>query len=169
VKFETPSKKLVDSFPMLRKKYDFVLIDLPGQDSNDNRMIIRDADLIIVPFRPTQADLDTLPSVKSWFDVITKAKGAIKTLWVINEASTLTAKDKKDAELFMSAFGVKPARTVIHSRAAYKDCMSMGMGAIEMGNTKASTEISGLYTELLGIIENYPVLQDNTLYHEVIQ
>lgn len=169
---DAPGKKLAESYPELKKKHDYILIDLPGQDSNENRSMFRWADFALIPFKPTQADLDTLPAVKGWFDTIADAenkKTPTKPIWIINEASTLTAKDKRDAIAFMTSFGVQVLKTAIHTRASYRECMSLGMGVVEMTNAKAQSEFNDVVSELHGIIQNHIVMLGNTKTCEVIQ
>lgn len=44
----------------LDKRYEFVVVDTAGRDSKEMRTGITAADVLLVPFRPSQPDLDTL-------------------------------------------------------------------------------------------------------------
>ena len=73
----------------LASKYDLVLIDAGGRDSDELRAGLVAADLLLTPFKPSQADLDTVYQLS---DVIKQAqKGfnpALKTLAVLTMSPT---------------------------------------------------------------------------------
>ena len=55
----------------LKNRYDYVIVDVAGHDSKELRTGMLSADILIVPFRPSQFDLDTLPHLS---EVIDQAK-----------------------------------------------------------------------------------------------
>ena len=60
-----------DTLLDLDKRYDYVIVDAAGRDSRELRTGILAADILIVPFKPSQPDLDTLPKIQ---EIITQAK-----------------------------------------------------------------------------------------------
>ncbi|MGL9724725.1 AAA family ATPase [Sodalis sp. (in: enterobacteria)] len=63
-KFDNIRETLLD----LKARYDYVVVDTAGRDSREVRTGMTAADIILVPFRPSQPDLDTLPRMN---DIIT--------------------------------------------------------------------------------------------------
>src|SRR5665647_1859059 len=60
-----------DTLLDLNERYQFVIVDAAGRDSRELRTGMTAAHILIVPFRPSQADLDTLPTMQQ---IITQAK-----------------------------------------------------------------------------------------------
>jgi chromosome partitioning protein len=105
------------------------------------------AHILIVPFRPSQADLDTLPKMQ---DVIIQARDLNPNLVVhgiltmaptnpvVNEVAEACEylQDYPDIKLLDTA--------IIRDRKVYRDAMSEGVGVVEMNNPKAVDEIEAL-------------------------
>lgn len=66
-KFDNIRETLLD----LNKRYEFVIVDTAGRDSRELRTGMTTADILLVPFRPSQPDLDTLPRL---VEIMTEAK-----------------------------------------------------------------------------------------------
>ena len=65
-KYDNIRETLLD----LAKRYEFVVVDAAGRDSREMRTGLLASDILVVPFRCSQPDLDTLPYMKR---VITEA------------------------------------------------------------------------------------------------
>jgi chromosome partitioning protein len=55
----------------IARRYEYVVVDSPGRDCREMRTGITAADLLIVPLKCSQPDLDTLPTMKQ---IIEEAK-----------------------------------------------------------------------------------------------
>lgn len=134
----------------LATKYDLVIIDSGGRDSQELRTGLLAADLLIAPFKPSQADLDTIFQLS---DVIGQAKdfnANLDAVAVITMSPTHPANTEiQEARDYLSEH-ITVLDTLIYDRKAYRDALSMGMGVIEHTDPKAKTEISDLYK----VIEN---------------
>ena len=60
-KYDNIRPTLID----LDKRYEYVVVDAAGRDSRELRTGMTAAHILIVPFRPSQPDLDTLPYMLS--------------------------------------------------------------------------------------------------------
>lgn len=146
-KYENIRNTLLD----LDKRYEYVVVDAAGRDSRELRTGMTAAHLLVIPFRPSQPDLDTLPKMQ---DLITQAQDLnpalqvrglltmVPTNPVINEAQEAEAclLDYPDIALM---------DTRLRDRKVYRDAMSDGLGVVEMGNEKAKAEVRSLVEELL--------------------
>ena len=65
------SGNIKKSVEALAEKYDVIIIDTGGQDSQELRTAILIADIIITPVRPSQSDIETLPKME---ELVEKAK-----------------------------------------------------------------------------------------------
>ncbi|HHA1396854.1 division plane positioning ATPase MipZ [Enterobacter soli] len=135
----------------LKGRYEFVVADVAGRDSRELRTAMTAADILLVPFRPSQPDLDTLEHLD---EVITQAKDLnpdLKSYAVLTMApSNPVINEIKDARSYLSEYPqLKLLNTIIRDRKVYRDCMAEGKGVVEMANSKARAEIQLLVKELL--------------------
>ncbi len=145
-KYENIRETLLD----LSKRYEFVVVDAAGRDSRELRTGMTAANILIVPFRPSQPDLDTLPKIQ---EIITQAKDLNSELIVyglltmaptnpvVNETAEAREYLRDYPEIYL-------LNSVIRDRKVYRDAMSEGMGVIEMDNDKASEEVRLLMKEI---------------------
>lgn len=135
----------------LNKRYEYVIVDTAGRDSRELRTGMTSADILLVPFRPSQPDLDTLPRLS---EIITEAKDInpkLKSIAVLTLAPTNPViNEVNEAKDYLKDYPeLKVMNTIIRDRKIYRDCMSEGRGVVEMDNHKAKTELKNLARELL--------------------
>lgn len=146
-KFDNIHETLSD----LSKRYEYVVVDSAGRDSRELRTGMSAADVLIVPFRPSQPDLDTLPALQ---DIITMAldlnpKLRVKALLTMAPTNPIV-NETQDAKIYLTDYPVlQLMNTIIRDRKIYRDCMSEGKGVVEMDNGKARGEIQCLVQEIV--------------------
>lgn len=136
----------------LDKRYEFVVVDAAGRDSRELRTAMTAAHILLVPFRPSQPDLDTLPALE---EIITGAKDlnpGLSVLGILTMTPTNPSVNEADeARAYLSDFPeIRALRSVIRDRKVYRDAMSEGLGVVEMDNGKAKAEIQLLTQEIMG-------------------
>lgn len=146
-KYENIRETLLD----LDKRYQYVVVDAAGRDSRELRTGMTAAHILVVPFRPSQPDLDTLPNMQ---EIIVQAKDLnpnLKVYGLITMAPTNPAiHEEADARECLNDYPeIKMLNTIIRDRKVYRDAMSDGLGIVEMNNDKARDEIMGLVEEIL--------------------
>lgn len=139
-----------DTLKDLGKRYEFVIVDAAGRDSRELRTGMIAADLLLVPFRPSQPDLDTLPKLQ---EVIEQAKDLnpdliCRALLTMAPTNPVINEVKESQEYLAEFPALDLLKTIVRDRKVYRDAMSEGMGVVEMGNSKAREEITQLMTEL---------------------
>ena len=108
------------------------------------------ADMLIVPFRPSQPDLDTLSNLS---EVLIRAKELNSELR-IHALLTMTStnprvKETKEAQNYLEDYpNIELLQSTVKDRKVYRDAMSEGLGVVEMNNQKAKAEIDQLMKEL---------------------
>ena len=135
----------------LDKRYEYVIVDAAGRDSRELRTGMTAAHILIVPFRPSQPDLDTLPNMQ---DIIIQAKDLnpdLKIFGLITMAPTnpIIHEEADARECLKDYPEIKLLSTMIRDRKVYRDAMSDGLGVVEMSNNKAKAEIKQLVVEVL--------------------
>lgn len=146
-KYENIRDTLLD----LDQRYEFVVVDSAGRDSRELRTGMTAAHILLVPFRPSQPDLDTLSNLQ---DIVVQAKDLNPSLQVfalITMAPTNPiVQETKEAKAYLQDYpDFKLLNTVVRDRKIYRDAISEGMGVVEMGNAKAAAEIQLLIQEVL--------------------
>jgi chromosome partitioning protein len=146
-KFDNIRDTLLD----LDKRYDYVVVDTAGRDSRELRTGMTAADILLVPFRPSQPDLDTLPRLT---EIMTEARDLnprLKAIAMLTLAPTNPIINEiNEAKDYLKDFPeLNLMSTVVRDRKVYRDCMSEGRGVVEMTNPKAKEEIQSLVQELL--------------------
>ncbi len=145
-KYDNIRETLLD----LDKRYEYVVVDAAGRDSRELRTGMTAATLLLVPFRPSQPDLDTLPNLQ---EIITQAKDLnpdLKVYGLITMAPTNPViHETEEAREYLQDYPeIQLLNTILRDRKIYLDAMSDGMGVVEMGNQKATEEIESLMKEI---------------------
>lgn len=146
-KFDNIREMLLD----LKARYDYVVVNTAGRDSREVRTGMTAADIILVPFRPSQPDLDTLPRMN---DIITEAQDinpALRAVAMLTMAPTNPIiNETAEARAYLRDYPqLKLLATVIRDRKIYRDGMSEGKGVVEMNNSKAKAKLQCLVKELI--------------------
>lgn len=137
----------------LAKRYPFVVVDAAGRDSQELRTAMTCADLLITPFRPSQADLDTAHGLA---EIIEQAKDFNPDL-VVRALLTMCPTHPQNPEIqdAREYLGSIEALTLldcqVHDRKAYRDALSLGRGVTEHTDDKAREEIM----RVVGVINEF--------------
>jgi chromosome partitioning protein len=128
----------------LDNKYDLVIIDAGGHDSTGLRTGLLAADIVVTPFKPSQADLDTVYQLN---DVISQAKdfnSKLQVLGLLTMCPTHHANTEiQQAREYLSEH-INVLDCVVYDRKAYRDALSMGLSVTEYSDKKAKQEIKAL-------------------------
>jgi chromosome partitioning protein len=134
---------------MLNEAFDYCFIDTPPAFMATMQDAIENADLALVPLRPSSLDL-----IGSEDAVIMAREANTPYLCVINDAEP-SWKTTNSARDYLLAAGEPVAETIITHRAAYLGAMSMGKSGPEIEKPKrkcdtppAAQEISTLWAEV---------------------
>jgi chromosome partitioning protein len=135
----------------LNQRYEYVIVDVAGHDSKELRTAMLVADYLLVPFRPSQFDLDTLPHLSEVIDQALSFNDELKIFGLLTLAATHpSVSEVQQANDYLSDFPLFTAlNTVIHDRKIYRDVTAEGKGVIESNNSKAATEFSAFMKEFL--------------------
>lgn len=134
----------------LKHRYEYVIVDSPGRDSREMRTGITAADLLIIPLKSSQPDLDTLPKMREIIEEARDFNPNVQARALLTMVSTNpTVKEKEEAIAYIHQYPeFQLLKTTIHERKIYRDCMSQGKGVHELQNKKATEELQQLIEEL---------------------
>lgn len=133
------------------KRYDAVVVDVAGRDGRALRTAFLVADLIYVPVRPSQNDLETLEAVQEIIEDTEdlNPNRVIRFLLSMCPTNNLVS-ERGDAEDFLSQYGggLKLSNVHVSDRKVYRDAALLGKGVLECDNDKAIFEIKQLMKEI---------------------
>ncbi|MCG8074817.1 MAG: AAA family ATPase [Candidatus Thiodiazotropha taylori] len=146
-KYERITRSLKD----LNARYEYVVCDVAGRDSQEMRSAFLAANVAVIPFRPSQADLDTLPHVAEIVAAATDLNPSLVCYALLTLAPTNpVVNEAKEAASFLADYPeFKQLKSIICDRKVYRDALSEGRGVVEMDNSKALSEIKALVQEVL--------------------
>jgi len=149
-KYDNIRASLVD----LNGRYEYVIVDAAGRDSRELRTGLVAADILLMPVRPSQFDLDTIPTMRDMVaDVKEELNPALKFFAVLSMGPTNPViNEAEDAKNFFNEYpDISLLSTIIRERKVYRDSISSGrgMGVVELDNTKAKLEINSILNEVL--------------------
>lgn len=135
----------------LNSRYDYVIVDVAGHDSKELRTAMLVANYLVVPFRPSQFDLDTLPHLSEVIDQAKSFNEELKPFGLLTLAPTNpSVSEVQQANEYLADFPLFTAlSSVIHDRKVYRDVTAEGKGVVESNNPKANEEFESFMKELL--------------------
>lgn len=146
---------LYDSLKDLDSRYSYVVVDAAGHDSVEMRSGMKACDILLMPFRPSNPDLATLPKMAEMVKDSKRVNPPMKAFAFINSAPT----NRRDAVFACEALAeyqdiFTVLETTIHDRRIFRDAMAEGLGVIEMAgksdsDNNARAEINGLMQEIM--------------------
>ena len=140
----------------LNESYDVVLVDTAGKDSKELRSAMVVADLMLIPTRPAQADLDATVDLMQMVDEAQDMNPSLIPFIVISQASThvMSSEAQESMEyLAQAAPQATLADVVVHHRKAYQAALAEGKAVTEGTDSKAKAEIQLLTQEILTLTE----------------
>lgn len=141
---------LASTLKDLAKRYQYVVVDTAGRDSDELRSAMLVADLAIFPFRPSQADLYTANNVESIANNARDLNEKLKVYYILSIAPTqANASEISDAKDFFESQDANLLKEIIFDRKAYRDAFREGRGVEEWTDKKAKTEIGKLIDEII--------------------
>ncbi|HOM98531.1 MAG TPA: ParA family partition ATPase [Acetomicrobium sp.] len=130
---------------------DLIIIDAGGRDSAVFRSAMLASDLLVIPSMPSQVDFWAVNDV---LELLKEARvyKEIKACFLLNQMqpNTTLSKEAKEAIDEFDA-DVRPLKTIINARIAYKKSFGEGKSVLEWSDPKAREEITSLYNEILSL------------------
>lgn len=142
-------KQLIDR----RDRYSDILVDCGGHDSEELRGVLQAADEFIIPMRPNQLDIDTLPKLHKLLEINQTYNPELRCRVLMCQVrpGTLDAKRAMLEEILQDYPLCGPLMESYTSfRGTYESCQSSGLAIVEFArrNETALAEMKRLHEEL---------------------
>lgn len=137
----------------LARRYQDVIVDAGGHDSEALRSAMTVATHMLLPFRPKRRDLKTLPKVAQLIRLAQAVNPELITRAVLTQCPALPSQATRisDAKEACRSFEIPPLEAVTISRNVYDDADEEGFSVLETKtDEKAAAEVSAVARELFG-------------------
>ena len=133
------------------RRYQHVIIDAGGRDSKELRAAMVAADLVYIPLKASQADLETLPVVDELLSLARRMNPNVRAKSILCMAPTNELiREVDDAKALLADLPSLPlSDCIIRERKIYRDALLLGRGVVEMKNLQAKAEIQLFGQEVL--------------------
>jgi len=137
-------------------RFSDIVVDVGGYDSIELRSALLVADRLVVPFRPSQKDLETAVSLPELVEGarINNPGLQVHTL-LTNVSSNYRCPRASEAAEYLAELGLPPLGARFPNRQVWIDSDAAGQGVIEYAspklNLKAVAEITQLVQEVYGV------------------
>jgi len=136
----------------MAKRYEEVIVDAGGRDSEELRTALVAAHKLYVPLKASQPDLETSLHMNELVQLARGMNPNLEARVAICMAPTNPSiREATEArELLDELSELMPSAVTICERKVYRDAMAEGRGVCEMNNEKAIAEIGALVQEIYG-------------------
>ncbi len=138
----------------LTERYEVIVIDAGGHDSEALRSAMTVATHILLPFRPKRRDLKTLSNVEQLLKLAYSVNPDLIARAIITQCPPLPSQRQRidDAREACASFEIEPLEAITVHRNSYDDADEGGYSVLELSNDpKAKEEIEALAYEFLGV------------------
>lgn len=150
---------IANEIKSLERKYDVIVVDTGGRDSDEMRQAMLVSDITIIPVVPSDADIAVLNKMISLINQINQLRvfsTPLKVFIVISKASPNPALKQK-VDMLKDLINEKKAEniflleSVIYEREAYKNAFSAGKGVLEFckETDKAYEDFNSFFDEIV--------------------
>jgi len=131
--------------------FENVIVDIAAGDRESFQAALKEADRLVIPLLPGQADVWALSNVMELVKVARDARPSLEVLAVINRADTNTQiRETQETEEALRQIGLPMAKTQIGNRVTFRRSLTEGLGVIEWdARSRAAEELEALAREVL--------------------
>jgi chromosome partitioning protein len=139
-----------DTVRDLGKRYEQVIVDAGGRDSEELRTALVATRMVYCPLKASQPDLETSVHMNELVKLARGMNPNLQARLVISMGPTNPAihEAQEAQQLLGELTEFSMSDVVIRDRKVYRDAMAEGRGVIEMANEKATAEIEALAKEI---------------------
>lgn len=138
----------------LARRCQLLIIDVGGRDSQELRSGLVAADVVCIPLRASQADLETLPKVNDLIGMSRAMNPDLQAYAVLSMAPTnpLVTEVRDACEMISSFDQLVLLPQLIRDRKVVRDALIDGLGVVETTNSLAKAEMQLLGQELSSLL-----------------
>ena len=142
---------LVPALKDLESRYEHIVVDAGGRDSEELRSALVACDRLFVPLRASQSDLWTVEHMAELVRLAKSLNPYLEAFSVLSMAATNPRiRESEEAAQMLADYDILPlVSRAIHDRKAYRDAMCEGKGVVEKNDAKAKAEFEQFAMEVI--------------------
>ena len=117
--------------PVLREKYQEIVIDVGGRDTGSLRAALTVADAILAPFQPRSVDIWSAVQLAALISEARTVNESLRAYAVINAADAQGKDNDEAAAALRSLDGIEALPGVIVRRKAFPNAFTVGLSVLE--------------------------------------
>jgi len=147
-------KAVRDQVQRLEEKYDDIIIDTGGRDTNSQRAALTIADLLLVPFGPRSLDLWTLDRVEELIGNARTINPDLRAYAFINRADHQGSYNEETREVLEDSDRLEFVSQTLGNRKSFAIAFDYGQGVVEYTprDKKAIGEMEAFYNAVFDIV-----------------
>lgn len=146
-------EEIINSYKSLKAKYEDIVIDAGGRETDSHRAALGIADVALIPFQPSSFDIWELGKAAKVVKEMRAMNHKLKAYTLINLADPRGTDNDAAAEYAEEVEGLLFIPQPIVNRKAFKRAAAAGLSVVEVKppDPKASEEIQALYDFAFGV------------------
>ena len=146
-------EELIHSYRSLREKYEDIIIDAGGRDTDSHRAGLGIAEVALIPFQPSSFDVWELGKASKVVKEARVLNQKLQAYTLINMADPRGTDNEEAAEYAEDIEGLKFIPVPIVTRKAFRRAAAQGLSVVELKpqDPKAIEEMQALYGFTFGI------------------
>lgn len=147
------AENVLEAIRGMQKVFAHVVVDAGGRDSMELRAAMLAADVLVMPYLPSQFDLYSARDMAKLIGEARRANPKLRVLAFVNRASTnWSSREGEEARAALAeVFSARSvAATIVHQRKAFATSVETGRAVLEIGRRgePAATEFTSLWLEV---------------------
>ena len=140
-------EEILNSYVSLKSKYQDIVIDAGGRETDSHRAALGIADVALIPFQPSSFDIWELGKAAKVVKEMRTMNQKLKAFTLINQAEARGTDNEAAAEFASAVEGLIFIPQPIVMRKAFKRAAASGLSVVEVKppDAKAIEEIQALY------------------------
>ena len=140
-------EEILNSYVSLKSKYQDIVIDAGGRETDSHRAALGIADVALIPFQPSSFDIWELGKAAKVVKEMRTMNQKLKAYTLINQADPRGTDNEAAAEYASAVEGLMFLPQPIVMRKAFKRAAASGLSVVEVKppDAKAIEEIQALY------------------------
>ena len=157
IAFSYIENDIVKHLQSLNGRYEYIVVDAGGFDSEIQREAMLIADIVLLPLRPKRRDLKSLRDLDTVLESVKSSNPEVQIRAVLNQCPSLPSQVSRilSSKDIIESFGIKCVPTNIYTRNVYDDAEEAGRSIFEMKgkdrDKKAESEIEELVDYLMSL------------------
>ncbi|ENI5322921.1 plasmid stability protein [Klebsiella pneumoniae] len=155
--FAFVGNEIIKHLQSLNGRYEYIVVDAGGFDSEIQREAMLIADAILIPLRPKRRDLKSLRDIDPVLESVKAENPEVKIRVVMNQCPSLPSQVSRilASKEIVESFGIEAVPVNIYNRNIYDDAEEAGRSVFEMKgkerDKKAEDEIEELVDYLISL------------------